>query len=257
MKNMTFSPFSTTMRMVVIALLILPSGSIMHAQTTSRQAAARQDTMFRKNWDIVVDLLPLIGKEQVSSASIQAKYNFSRKRNHGHALRLRLAANYDDSSHEPGDFGDLWTNYSTTHDPMIQLGYEYRHYVDQKSFWYYGLDLGFRYTNRDQTIPSPTVGIDSTIEDFFDRSIYYSGVGFLGVQYRLFKNFSVSIESAFNCTYTYRHTDVFTYLSNDKENTYRDTGGDTYHTLNYSIRPIYTINIIYNIQQRKYEKHKT
>ena len=167
--------------------------------TTNGQAKKEQiikDTT--RNWEVGLDLLWLINKNQLPATSIFARHNFVTKAGKHRALRFRLGVN--NSYYDSSQINGLFPNKSDIIAPFARIGYEWQVPVNSQFTFFYGADVNiFFYQNKfDRIIPAtPTsfqyLGTFTTWE--------LGAVGLLGFKYRPASWVSLSIESTFSALY--------------------------------------------------------
>jgi hypothetical protein len=198
-----------------------------------------------RQWEIGLDLLWLIDKNQVPSTSIFARYNFTKDKSKKRALRFRLGVNtnlYDSTQIvNPQD------NEIDIFAPYIRPGFEWQQAINDKTSYFYGIDLSvLYYQNKFKKIiyPGPNLfqGTYKTWE--------LGAVGFIGFKYKPTKWIALSVESSFNLIYRIRRdedkvTDI---------NFPNDPGGRgkiDVNDLTVSFTPITVVNISYFLNHRK------
>jgi hypothetical protein len=260
---MNIAPFST-LRVplsgtVLVALLL--SAMPLGAQSARRTASADLDTIFRKNWEIGVDLLPLIDRENVPATSLFGRYNFGYKNGRSHALRLRAGVDSRTSNFTNADYGDIARYYYQDHVPYLSVGYQRNSYFGRRSFWYWGADIAFGSTpgtwSKRQT-PEGLVGPggDSLIYTAKHRTLTGAMSGIVGVQINVTQNLAFSLESSLTAQYSDYHIEGYSYYDYDPSIRIGEGYNDS-QEFTMKFHPIYTINLVYTLNKKRHVRHKT
>jgi hypothetical protein len=260
---MNTAPFSTLRVLlsgtVLVALLL--SAMPLGAQSARRTVSADLDTIFRKNWEIGVDLLPLIDRENVPATSLFGRYNFGYKNGRSHALRLRAGVDSRTSNFTNADQGDIGRYYYEDHLPYLSIGYQRNTYFSHRSFWYWGGDLMFGSTPGTISNVQYPVGLvgpggDSVLYSARYRTLTGGVSGIIGLQINLFKNVSLSLESSLMAWYADYHIEGRTYYEYDRSITISEGYNDSQEFV-MKFRPIHTINLVYTLNKKRHVRHKT
>ena len=161
-----------------------------------KKEQAKNDTT--RNWEVGLDLLWLINKNQLPATSIFARHNFVTKAGKHRALRFRLGVN--NSYYDSSQINGLFPNKSDIIAPFARIGYEWQVPVNKQFILFYGVDANiFFYQNKfDRIIPA-------TPTSFQYRGTFTTwevgAVGLLGFKYHPASWLSLSIESTFSALY--------------------------------------------------------
>ena len=178
----------------IVLVLTTLMGSTLYGQ--ARKEQTDKDTT--RNWEVGLDLLWLINKNQLPATRLFSRYNFVTKTGKHRAVRFRLGVN--NSYYDSSQINGLFPNKSDIIAPFVRIGYEWHVPVNKQFMFFYGVDANvFFYQNKfDRIIPAtPT-------------SFQYSGtfttwevgaVGLLGFKYRPTNWLSLSLESTFSTLY--------------------------------------------------------
>ena len=211
---------------------------------------AKVDTSFHPHWEIGVDLLPLIDKENAPANSLFARRNYYQKNGLGRAWRFRAGVEV-----EVRDFTDVahWTPSTyRTYAPYLSFGHEWQH-ISKGFRWFAGVEGSGRYTKKDFFYLASVA--DSLREKIMIREWEIGATGLLGFQVRLSPNIWLSAEAALSANFWHYHFKDDAY--------YRDvlsTGilsEDFDDIFKLQIHPLYVINLIYSIKSTRHENKKT
>jgi hypothetical protein len=179
---------------IILALLILFTTSA-YGQTKKKKA--ERDTT--KQWEIGLDLLWLIDKNQVPSTSLFARYNFVNYNNKKRAWRFRLGV--DNSTYDSSQINDPRDNEIDIISPYLRTGYEWQKEISDKASFFYGVDMSTLYSQYKSKIvlyPGPN------LYQVTDKTWEFGVIPFLGFKYRPAKWLAVSTESSLNFIYRIR-----------------------------------------------------
>ena len=185
--------------------LILPLLALLSltANGQAKKEQIKKDTT--RNWEVGLDLLWLINKNQLPATSIFARYNFVTKTGKHRALRFRLGV--DNSYYDSSQINGLLPNKSDIIAPFARIGYEWQVPANKQFMFFYGADANiFFYQNKFDRILT-------TIQPVFQYSGTFTtwelgAVGFLGFKYRPTNWLSVSTESTFAAIYRIKRDEV-------------------------------------------------
>jgi hypothetical protein len=175
----------------LLALILLTFTT--YGQTKNKKT--ERDTT--KQWEIGLDLLWLIDKNQIPATNIQIKKYIKQNL----TLRSRVGIQYDQGDSTQSTFpGPPNTNNSVA--LFLRSGFEYQQMITDKITFYYGIDFGIWYENN-------TTHTTLYIPDFLSYGRYEKThkmwqlelLPFVGIRYDITKNLNISIESSLNIFY--------------------------------------------------------
>lgn len=179
----------------ILAFILLTS--ITYGQTKNK----KNETDTTKHWEVGLDLLWLIDKNQVPSTSLFGRYNFVDKGNSYKAWRFRIGMdnNYYDSSRING----MMPHDIKVNSILLRPGFEWQKRPNLKYTFFYGGDLNLfyrqeKFKNIIATVPEP-LQYDGTFKTW-----ELGLVGFIGFKYSPIKWLSISTESTLNIMYRIR-----------------------------------------------------
>ncbi len=213
---------------------------------------AKVDTSFHPHWEIGVDLLPLIDKENAPKNSLFARRNYFHQNGKGRAWRMRAGAEV-----EVRDFSDVahWTPSTfRTYAPYLSIGHEWQR-VSNKFRWFFGIDGGVSYSRRNDFYLSTFVLTDSLREKIVVNEWRFAINGVLGFQVKISNNLSLGSEASLIASYRSYHFKNDSYYrgilaTGNKSEDFDDV-------FNLKLNPIYVINLIYSIKSKRHENRKT
>jgi hypothetical protein len=236
---MNTAPFSTLRVLlsgtVLVALLL--SAMPLRAQTARRTASADSDTIFRKNWEVGLDLLGLVNENNVPKTSIFLRRTYAGSNHKSRAWRFRLGM--DSQRRKSNDYEGFSIGDYDIYTPYLLIGHEWRHRI-KRSTWYFATDLSGKYYYVDQIVFQ---GINN-YDEVKVRNPEISAHGVLGCQMHILGNLSVGIESALTVTYLEYHLD-------NKSLSGGGIGGFDRRDILTSVQPFMTINLFYSLQTYK------
>jgi hypothetical protein len=212
-----------------------------HAQNT------KADTTFHPHWEIGVDLLPLIDKENAPKNSLFARRNYFQKNGIGRAWRMRAGVEV-----EQRDFIDVgrWTpDTYRTYEPYLSIGHEWQH-ISKGFRWYYGMEgFGSYYRQKFEYLNFPDI---SFREGGFNQEYRIGVAGLIGFQLKLANDIFIASES--NLSAYYRRYDF------ESDQLPVGTGGHSEEqekVFAIGFHPLFVINLIYSIKSKRHENKKT
>ena len=216
--------------------------------TASGQAKKEQiikDTT--RNWEVGLDVLWLINKNQLPATSIFARHNFVTKTGKHRALRFRLGV--DNSYYDSSQISGLFPNESDIIAPFARIGYEWQVPVNKQFIFFYGVDANiFFYQNKyERMVPATT--------NFLVRNTFTSWelglVGLIGFKYQPTNWFSISIESTISALYRIKRDKLASYLP--PPTIPNGLGETNVNDFRIKFLPITVINLSFNINHLKHE----
>jgi len=201
-----------------------------------------------RNWEVGLDLLWLIDKNQLPATSFFARHNFTTKTGKQRALRFRLGVNnsYYDSSQISG----LLPEKSNIIAPFVRIGYEWQVPVNNQFTFFYGADANiFFYQNKYERI------VPAAPTDFLVRNTFTTWelglIGFIGFKYRPTNWLSISTESTFSALYRIKRDELASYsLPPTIPN---GLGEINVNDMRINFLPITVINLSFTINNPKHE----
>jgi hypothetical protein len=239
---MNTAPFSTLRVLlsgtVLVALLL--SAMPLGAQSARRTASADSDTIFRKNWEVGLDLLGLVNENNVPKTSLFIRRTYAGSNHKSRAWRFRLGM--DSEWLKGNDFEGIPTGEYNIYAPYFLIGHEWRHRL-KRSTWYFATDVSGMYYYGDRIVYQ---GLNN-YDEVKVRNLQLSANGVLGYQVHVFGNLSLGIESVLTVTYWDEHVDVKPLDGG----AFGGFGGDDRYQLLTAIKPFMTINLFYSLQTHK------
>ena len=184
--------FKKSYRLLLLILICFYSFDI------SAQTKRKKDTI--KSWEVGVDLLWLIDKNQLPGNSIFLRTNFITGKGQLRAWRLRLGMelSYRDST----NIGEPLDNKFNRIFIMTRMGYEWQYMVEEKALLYYGMDLGFSYTRiyEKRILYNPPGNLYQETFTTYEPAL----IGFIGCRYNPKPWISISLEASLQVAYRIR-----------------------------------------------------
>ncbi len=210
---------------------------------------AKADTTFKPHWEIGVDLLPLIDKENVPKTTLFARRNYSLKNGAGKAWRLRAGVDT-----EVRDFIDVgrWTpDTYRTYAPYLSIGHEWQR-TSGVFRWFAGIEAVGSYY-RQNFFYLLTLS-DSLRWKGFKKEFKIGMNGTLGCQVKLANNLWLSSEAALSVAYRRSH-----YKGDDIhiDGTLGGYSDNLEKVFVSEFRPLYVINLIYSLKSIRHANKKT
>jgi hypothetical protein len=184
-----------TRKIVALLILLMTVGYGQVRKTEKEKDTTRQ-------WELGLDLLWLIDKNQVPSTSLFARYNFVNKKSKQRALRFRLGV--DNSTYDSAQINDPRDNEIDIISPYLRVGYEWQREINQKSSYFFGVDCSMlfsRYKAKQVIYPGPN------LYQVTDRTWIFGIAPIIGLKYSPLGWICISIESSLNLTYRIRRED--------------------------------------------------
>lgn len=189
-----------TQKHTTIAILTFMTicSTIAYGQTDKENK--ERDTTYQ--WEIGLDLLWLIDKNQVPSTSIFSRYNWVNKKGNGRAIRLRLGfPSYSKDSTEM--FNPDWSIDTKNIGIYVRPGFEWQKEIISKLSLFYGIDASVTYNHflDEQWVYSsfnPSAIVYHKREDI--NWIFGTHL-VLGFKYFVTKAISISTETTVNLNY--------------------------------------------------------
>lgn len=117
---------------------------VLSVITTCGQAKEKKLNDSTNHWEIGLDLLWLINKNQLPATSIFGRYNFVNNNNQKRAWRFRLGIN--NKTYDSAQINDPRNNEFKTIAPYVRVGYEWQKAINEKVTYFYGADLTTSYS---------------------------------------------------------------------------------------------------------------
>lgn len=222
---------------------------IMFTLDCNAQGAAKADNTFLPHWEIGVDLLPLIDKENAPANSLFARCNYYQKGGKGRAWRLRAGVET-----EIRDFIDIvhWEPSTfRTYAPYVSFGHEWQH-VSKGFRWFAAVDGSGSYNKGDFFYLANIT--DSLQEKVIIKDWTLGATGILGFQVRLFPNIWLSSEAAVAASYWHHHYKNDSYYSGVFSPGNLSEGTDK--IFRFQVHPLYVIHLIYSLKKPHHENKK-
>jgi hypothetical protein len=175
----------------VLIIILLPTIAISQVKHSGK------DTL--KSWEIGLDLLWLIDKNQLPSTTLFARYNFSNGKEEKRAWRFRLGI--DNSTYDSTQINDPRDNEIDIISPYVRVGYEWQKAISEKASYFYGVDVSTLYSQYKSKIviyPGPN------LLQVTDKTWEFGVIPFIGFKYLPIKWFAISAESSLNVAYRIR-----------------------------------------------------
>jgi hypothetical protein len=151
------------------------------------------------SWEVGLDLLWLIEKNQVPATSLFARYNFASSKNEKRAWRFRLGI--DNSTYDSAQINDPRDNEIDSISPYVRVGYEWQKAISERATYFYGVDVSTLYSQYKSKIviyPGPN------LLQVTDKTWEFGVIPFIGFKYRPIKWVAISAESSLNVAYRIR-----------------------------------------------------
>jgi hypothetical protein len=210
------------------------------------QANGLDSTAFHPHWEIGVDLLPLIDKENAPANSLFARRNYFQKNGKGRAWRLRAGLEV-----EKRDFKDVSRpipDTYRTYGPQISIGHEWQRL--SKGFrWFFGVDGFGSYQRQNfEYLNFPTL---SFREGGLQEEHKIGIAATIGFQVKLIEKLHLSSETNLSGFYRRSHfvSDQLPVGTGGHSEELEEVG-----TVRF--RPLYVINLIYSIKSIRHENKK-
>ena len=234
-----------TKRIATVLTLVFMVSFVVTSHGQKSEKKIRDST---RHWEVGLDLLWLINKNQLPATSIFARQNFITKTGKHRALRFRLGLNnsYYDSSQISG----VLPNKSDIIAPFARFGYEWQVPVNTQFTVFYGADANvFFYQNKYERI------VPAASSYFQVRNTFTSWelglIGFIGFNYRPTNWFSISTESTFSALYRIKRDELASYLL--PPTIPNGLGETNVNDLRINFLPITVINLTFTINNLKHE----
>lgn len=231
--------------------LLLASILFTVAAIDCKAQNAKVDTSFHPHWEIGVDLLPLIDKENAPKNSLFARRNYFQQNGKGKAWRMRAGVEVE--KREFIDVGRWTPDTYRTYEPYLSIGHEWQH-ISKGFRWYYGME-GFGSYYR-QEFEYLTSAADSIREGGFSEELNIGISTLIGFQISIATNLFISSEANLTGFFRRHHTDSYAIYGDSPGN----LSGHTYEineVWGTQFRALYVINLIYSIKSKRHEKKKT
>ena len=225
---------------------------MVHALEGTAQTGKTDSASFHPHWEIGVDLLPLIDKENAPKNSLFARRNYFQKNGLGRAWRLRAGMEV-----EVRDFSDVahWTPSTfRTYAPYLTLGHEWQH-VSKGFRWFVGIEGSGSYAGKKDFYLSAFVLSDSLRQKVAVNEWSVGVSGIIGFQVRLSSNIWLSSEAALLSNFWHYHIKVDNYYRGILATGFKSEDFDDIFSL--KVQPMYVINLIYSIKSNRHENKKT
>lgn len=214
----------------------------------SGTAQTKSDSLFRKHWEVGLDVLSLFDKNNVPAASVFFRRNYSMKNGLGEAWRFRAGVET-----VARDFtSNVWTTPQThqTYMPYLSGGHEWQRQSDRFK-WFAGCDLPVSYVQDDQF--SLIVLADSSVGDYHFKEINIGLHVFVGLQFQVSSSIAISIESALISNFRHWHlSDKSGHLGYPPSG----IGEENENVVTTKIQPFQVINLIYKLNSTHHEHKK-
>jgi hypothetical protein len=208
------------------------------------------DTSFHPHWEIGVDLLPLIDKENAPKNSLFARRNYFQKNGLGRAWRMRAGVEV-----EVRDFTGVarWTpDIFRTYAPYLSIGHEWQR-VSKGFRWFVGVEGSGSYVKKDFFYLASLA--DSLRQKVVVNEKKVGVKGILGFQVRLSSNIWLSSEAALSANFWHYHKKVDDYYRGILATGIKSEDFDDVFSINF--HPLYVINLIYSLKSIHHESKKT
>jgi hypothetical protein len=150
-----------------------------------------------KQWEIGLDLLWLIDKNQVPATNIQIKRSIKQNL----TLRSRVGIQYDQGDSTQSTFpGPPNTNNSVA--LFLRSGFEYQKMIANKLTFYNGIDFGIWHANNTShyTLYRPEFLSYGRYENTH-KMWQFELLPFIGIKYDIIRNLNISLETSLNMFY--------------------------------------------------------
>lgn len=218
---------------------------ISFAITTRGQENKKKLKDSTRHWEVGLDLLWLINKNQVPATSIFFRYNFQDKQQRHKAWRVRLGfdTNNLDSVQIAGK--DIKIDKIS---PYLRSGFEWQKVISSHFGYFYGTDISVNYTyTKDSRLYNIFPSNDRVLSESKDKSWLFGAHGFFGIMYRPIKWFSISSETSINFIYQIREFRLTSVDPANPQIAYSGTSGFDSNSVRTSINPISVLNICFTL----------
>ena len=212
----------------------------------SKQKKNERDTT--KQWEIGLDLLWLIDKNQIPATSIFARYNYLNKNGKYNAWRLRVGI--DNNRYDSSQVSNLEPREINTFSLLLRPGLEFQRNISKNARFYYGFDTHL-YTYRQKFHYVTSIAPDPSVWEGELRTFEFGFIPFIGLKYYPAKWCALSLESSLNIIYR---------IKRDKDQTgtvaFPGTGKGERNVddFNINISPIAVLNFSFIINKKQHEK---
>jgi hypothetical protein len=211
----------------------------------TKKKTNEKDTI--KHWEVGLDLLWLINKNQVPSTSLFGRYNYVDKKGNNKAIRLRLGfpSSIKDST---GMFNPDWHINTKDIGIYVRPGFEWQKEITTKQRLFYGIDVStsYSYFLEEQWVTNPFDPSAIVYHKWEDKNWIFGTHLFLGFKYFVTKAISISTETTISLNYRKRSIFQRSGADPDFPNTSGGVGGLNIAKYNVSFTPITVLNISFN-----------
>ncbi len=232
------------MKKILIAIVLFQT-FIANAQTSSEPH--NKDTI--STWEIGIDLLWLIDKNQVPATSIFGRYSYNYKSNKSNAIRFRLGLN-NRPKYDSIQIDEPRPSTRITGNTYIQFGYEWQNQISSGTTVFWGADLYVNYLREEfETLIYPSNVSIALLQGYY-KTWNVGAMGFIGIKYSPKNWIAFSLESSIRVNYRARRdkskvTDV-DFPDADGSQSSIDINDFTYEIL-----PITVVNICIMINKKR------
>lgn len=234
-------------------LLVAPCIMLCFFALDCKAQNTKADTTFHPHWEIGLDLLPLIDKENAPKNSLFARRNYFEKYGKGRAWRVRAGMEVEKRNYSNVAY---WTpdNYNS-YSPYLSFGHEWQYSIGKRFRWFVGVDGQCSYIRRNDFYISTFVLTDSLREKIVVNEWKFGLNGVIGFKLNITSALSISSEAIVSANYWHYHYKNDAYykgilaegiLSEDFDKIFR-----------FQFYPIYVINLTYTIKTIRHENKKT
>lgn len=185
-------------KLLICTVLYFSSFLMLHAQETN---SIQPDTTKKLKWEVATDLLWLIDKNTLPKYTVFGRYHYKTKSGKDRAIRVRIGGDY---FHDVPYFPAIANN--STKVPFQEkikfvgrVGYEWRKKYEKITL-IYGLDASIDLNREFENVYGSGVQGDFEGSDG-NRILTYQFITFVGFQYHLSSQISLSLETSFNFGY--------------------------------------------------------
>jgi hypothetical protein len=226
-----------TRKIVALLILLMTVGYGQVRKTEKEKDTTRQ-------WELGLDLLWLIDKNQVPATSLFARYNFVNKKSQQRALRFRVGV--DNITYDSAQIDVPMNDKIDIFSPYLRIGYEWQREINQKASYFFGVDLSGKYSQYKANIVyyGPIRLLQET-----DKKWEFGIIPFIGFKYNPVSWLALSSESSISIIYRvrrqkYKFTDI------DFPNDPGSNGKIDVNELKVSFLPLTVINLCFYLNKK-------
>ena len=240
-------------RSICSLLLVVTTISTLCAQSQA------DSTKFKPYWELNIDLLPVIKQNIVPVMSVGFRRPFQQRNGLIKAFRGRIGIDYlYDYDHAP-ELGRNY-DYKLNLNTYLSLGLDWQRNF-QKWEYYYGVELinSLNYQkNKDVKFDIAPFDKDATFVNYSNAYTYKVCVaGVVGVRRKIADRLLLGVESSLQAGFDRQYVYGEGYSTVNGKITVSSKGNGDYLRGTMNLRPIYTLNLIYQLKKRSKNEKNT